>query len=609
MTKEQAGGLFFDDPSSAPGAGDFPGADAVILKDHTRVVLNADGRIVTTVRRALKMFSEWGRDRLSDEHIVFNAKFQDLKILACSTFAADGTRKDAPEVDRVVMTPWALEKAPWWADFQEAVVTNIGTEKGAVKVLEYEISDREPWRGPAWGREVFGEPYPVIEKIFALEVPKGAAVKYACFNGARKPEKSKGRAGDVYSWKALELPEFPQEDQPLTSWYLLPAAVWSAAGTWKEILASMGPRMAAAAAADDAISAWAAKALEGLGSEDQKILKIHSQLLSGVRKIEWPLASGGFMCRSAAEVFRSRYANPLEAAVLLKAALGAAGIQAVLAFASDSRVAVADFAFLGPEAEAWVEAGSQGLMLNAARGAEDCGPNHTAGRSFVKLGHRSAEEFKPRETPAEASAKVSVTLAADLSATGKARLSLRGRFNPFLGIQTSDDPEAAKKAAEGMAGKVFPKAALDKFDVAVMGPLLADLRLEIKAPAVKEAAADLYFIELPPAAKGFAGLDFALHRASRSTLLDLRGPFAATASVEIVLPAGFKVKALPRDMDFKSGAFRAKREWKAEESKIRLEETVAADSRYLEPGDYESFRGNVLGLENPAVNRIVLAKA
>lgn len=601
---------FFHDPDQAPSADDLPGADAAVVRESARLTLHPDGRTTRTVRRAVKIFTEYGRDRLSDTRVAFHAGRQELRVLCAATYMADGTRKDSPEVTRVVMTPWGLDRAPAWSDFQELVLTSVATETGAVAVVEYEVEDREPWRSFFFGTAVLGETWPVIRKEFEIAVPEGTALSFALRGGAPEPETSDEEGLRVHRWTVSELPAFPAEDQPASASYLVPAVAFSAAGSFDDIGRALAGRFEERAAPDADLKAWAAKTGDDIPDETDRLLRLHREMTAGLRSIEWPLPATDFDGRPAGAVFASRYATELEAAFALAAALRAAGIPRRFLLAVDRPLLDPSVPCLPASTEVWLWAGSEGrqVALRPSRPPQDTGPFHAAERSFLRLDDQGLRPFEPPVPANEAEIRSDITLDDALAATGKARFRLAGRFNPFLAVAASEDDEAVKGRVSALAGHAFPGASVESFDVRRLRLEDADLRAQVKADALTEAHPGAFFLEVAPPAKGLASLTFPLHRAERSTLLDLGGPFAVRYSLEITLPEGVSASALPENVDGSAGPFRYHRTWKADGRKLSLEEGLEAGEKYLPPGDYPDFRALALSFENPARNRVVLVR-
>ena len=170
-------------------------------------------------------------------------------------------------------------------------------------------------------------------------------------------------------------------------------------------------------------------------------------------------------------------------------------------------------------------------------------------------------------------------------------------------------PESAKNAVQGLAGKVFPGASTESFDLKRFELDGADVRMKVKAEALKEAARDVYFLSLPPLGKGLAGLNVALHRAQRTGACDLGGPSTTTWELTLTLPKDYELSARPEDVDATAGPVHLKRSWTLDGAKLTLAETLEVNERYLLPDDYPAYRTMALTYENPVNNRLVLTKS
>ncbi|MCX5753561.1 MAG: DUF3857 domain-containing protein, partial [Candidatus Krumholzibacteria bacterium] len=119
-------------PAAAAGTGwkemqlRYPGSDAVVLYDSLVVTLGSDNHISKRRHRAVMLFTDNAINRYGDPRILFNAATQDLTILAARVRMRDGRFADVRKNGINQTTPFALDLAPDYVDWQETVVTHMG---------------------------------------------------------------------------------------------------------------------------------------------------------------------------------------------------------------------------------------------------------------------------------------------------------------------------------------------------------------------------------------------------------------------------------------------------------------------------------------------------
>jgi hypothetical protein len=122
----------------------YPQSDAVVLFDSLIITFDSEFRISKQRHRAVMLFTDNAINRYGDPRILFNAETQELNVLAARVYMRDGTIVDTQRNGMNQTTPFALELAPDYVNWQEMVVTHVGIEKGCVAELNYVIGDKKP---------------------------------------------------------------------------------------------------------------------------------------------------------------------------------------------------------------------------------------------------------------------------------------------------------------------------------------------------------------------------------------------------------------------------------------------------------------------------------
>ncbi len=172
-------------------------ADAVVLYDSLVVTLGSDNHISKRRHRAVMLFTDNAINRYGDPRILFNAATQDLTILAARVRMRDGRFVDAQKNAVNQTTPFALDLAPDYVDWQETVVTHMGIEKGCIAELHYVIADRNPSPYLS-GVEVFSAEDPTEERVLVVKLPQRMTLKFSSLRGEEPPPDAS--ANGAWAW-------------------------------------------------------------------------------------------------------------------------------------------------------------------------------------------------------------------------------------------------------------------------------------------------------------------------------------------------------------------------------------------------------------------------
>lgn len=321
------------------GEGPFPdpgGPDAVITSREVEITIALDGRMTRRVRVETKLNSLLARSRLADPRIRYNQDFQELVVFTSTTTTLDGRVIDSP--------PYALNSAvaddvaasPAFSAERELVVTFTGVEAGATIVLDYELTDREPWRPSIDGRFYFSDHYPVTRSRIRIRRPGRMPLHTLVVNPVRavqQLEPTHEAADTVEEWVAEDLPSFTRDDGDRPRWE--PHLLFSAAAGWEEVL---GPaREALASAATDekvgALHKALGSDLKDTDPQTRRLAVVVRNFASLFRPLSLEHSAAVWKVRPLGEVAASRQATPLEAGLLMVTLLRRSGMEAGLVLA------------------------------------------------------------------------------------------------------------------------------------------------------------------------------------------------------------------------------------------------------------------------------------
>ncbi len=449
-------------PAAAAGTGwkemqlRHPGSDAVVLYDSLVVTLDDGNRVAKRLHRAVMLFTDNAINRYGDPRILFNAATQDLTILAARVRMRDGRIVEAQKNAVNRTTPFALDAAPDYVDWQETVVTHMGVEKGCVAELHYVIADRNPSPYLS-GVEVFSAEDPTDERVLAVKLPPGRTLKFESLRGeASAPDAS---AKGAWIWTVRDIPGRTPFDGGAWEGDYFRAVCYSTAADWKELLSQTGKRLAAAATPVPAAEASIRDALKGLAGDEEKALAVHRLAIGAVTGVRAPYALLAAPARDAARIYDTGYASPLDRAVLLAAMLRTAGFEPAFVLVSAGRAAGGDVAAAELFSRIAVSAAlgdGTGPLLDPAAPFEHDPSFALAGRTLAYLGPSPRLARLPAKTAADSRSGLDIVLkpGKDGGFEGKGTAILKGAFSPYYLVRGNENGlrDFLKKRVSGFFG-------------------------------------------------------------------------------------------------------------------------------------------------------------
>ena len=598
-------------PGYAAMAAKYPNADAVVLYDSLVVSVDGGGRVSRRCHRAVMLFTDNAINRYGDPRILFDAGRETLDILAARAHMRDGSVVDVKQNSLNRTTPFSLDLAPDYTDWQEMVVTHVGIEKGCVAELEYAIVGAAASPRPS-GVEVFSSEDPVELRVLVVRPPAGTELKALRLNGAPEAQ----RSADSWIWTIRDIPGRTPFDGGVWEGDYFPAVCYGTSRSWEEALAGIARELAAASAAFPAADGPVREALENLATDEEKILAVHRLALESARGIRTPFALLASSPRPAARVYDTGYASPLDRAVLLASMLRTAGFEPAFVLASAGRAVSNDVPVPELFAKALVavivkDAGE--LLLDPAAPFERDPSFALAGKTIARLGGKASSDFAkqphlvslPARGPGESRSALEIDLAPGEAGTliGSGRAVLTGVFSPYHIARTGGGLE------EYVATRVkllFGGAALAGWNPRSLDRRGAEIDFTFTVKLPEKKTGERIYLRMPRAFDAAAaGVDrVRLERSSSPDAIALV-PCVLEVSCSIELPAGWKAAALPPAVSVRNDAGEAVVSAESAGSKRAVRTKLLLERDVVTPALFGSARSLLAAL---ADDRIVLEK-
>lgn len=572
-------------------------ADAVVLQDKITVKLLEDGRVVENRKRIVKLLSDFAVDEYADPRISFNSAYQKLDIISAYTVTPQGKRVDSGQNAKNLSTPEEIAKFPHFSDIQELVVTHVGVERGAITVLEYEISDTKPWRDFFYGKEFFSEGSDINEKILEIRIPEGKEIAWKAYNFQPAFKRTEDGKIDVYTFSvsnvsAINPAEVENDDFDADE--VLPVLFYtekiSETGFVKSILKNTGIKDASfeqcREEGKEILKTIEKEMEEKSDIELEEAIWIFKRIADKIATVKIFRDIFGWQLRSPQDAFFSGYADSLEKLRILFCTFESAGYETI-PIVTLKRV---DEMKLHPDniSGFWVRVNLKGLYLYFPSSGSLQGGEPKDGESFIigSDGLSKASFVSPLST------MLKLNFIVDLR-KGKMRfegtLHLRGKVNPYWEMLVSEK----KIEPVNIIQRFFNNNFLKMENVCVKRLALDESVFTFEGKVEqKEGEVDLNFGS-PYFSSNFEKMG--LFRQSRTTPLKIKEKETEIMSFAVLLPEKGEVIYFPEkeekfETKGKGVELKITKNLLKTDGKIKLERKLKIEPATLTPEEYIKFR-------------------
>ena len=302
-----------------------PAYDARFLNLTINYTLNADGSWVKEVSQRVRLNTYYAFNRaLGETFIPYNPDFQKLEIIKSETIMADGKKVVTPQNAFNEVLPFSAHTFADFAGLREMVITHTGLERGAQVELQYRLYTKAGFIPVFSGQETLTRPFPVDRYTLTVAIPASKELHARLFGQKAFMACSQNDSQKTYRIDIENLP--PSQREPLGHPQAEPLIVFSTALDWKEALPVHDDPSVLPSALITRIKKIRSQkmqrldllsALQGIAADEVQNCPLH-------------IEDTGWLPRPNERVASRNTATRLEKALLLKAILKEAGIDAQL---------------------------------------------------------------------------------------------------------------------------------------------------------------------------------------------------------------------------------------------------------------------------------------
>ena len=318
----------------APGQENYPQAGGLILSCNEHIEITDIDTQVSRLHYIIKILNERGKEDFSEAQIEYDTTYEKIELEYARTIKPDGTVVDVGsrhirDVSRYLNFPLYSNVHVYIISFPEIV-------EGAV--VEYKL---KIYRNKLINKNDFVLDYPlqtsepIISADFSLAMPETSSInikiineKYNNFGAQVKPSTQKTAGRLVYRWQFKEIPQIIPESNMPAAVQLNPTILISTFKSWEGIYKWWWGLSRDKIKSDAAIKNKVRELTQQLSSEEERIRAIYNFCAQKIRYVAVEYGQAGFEPHKAEDIFRNKYGDCKDKAMLLVTMLREIGSQA-----------------------------------------------------------------------------------------------------------------------------------------------------------------------------------------------------------------------------------------------------------------------------------------
>jgi tetratricopeptide (TPR) repeat protein len=320
--------------SAAPSADKYPQAGAQILLCDEKVQVTPDNKEISSLHYLVKILNERGKEGFSETQIGYDSTYEKVELEFARTIKPDGTVVDVGsrhlrDVSKYMNFPLYSNARVFIISFPEIAEGSVVEYK--VKVMRNQLVNKKDFvmDYPVQSSE------PIILAKFALEVPKDKVLSiktlndsYNYFGANLKPKLEQSPDKTVYLWTFNEIPQIVPENGMPPAVDINPTIIISTFQSWQDVYSWWWGLAKDKMVCDGPIKAKIQELTATAKSDEEKLRAISNFCAKDIRYVAVEYGQAGYEPHAAADIFKNKYGDCKDQAVLLVAMLTSAGFQA-----------------------------------------------------------------------------------------------------------------------------------------------------------------------------------------------------------------------------------------------------------------------------------------
>ena len=317
--------------ANAPQQEQYPQAGALILSCDEEVEVRPDDTQVSTLHYLVKILNERGKEDFSEAQIDYDSTFEKVELIYARTIKPDGVVVEVGS--RHIRDVSKYLNFPLYSNVRVCIISFPEITEGAS--LEYKL---RIIRNQLINKKDFVLDYPlqahepIIAANFKVTLPQEKPLhikiindKYNDFNADLNPrtETSGGRL--IYRWQFKDIPQIIPESNMPPDAEVNPTLLLSTFNGWQDIYKWWWALAKEKIKADEAIKEKVKELVGEKASEIEQARAIYNFCAQKIRYVAVEYGQAGYQPHYAADIFKNKYGDCKDQAILLVTMLREAG--------------------------------------------------------------------------------------------------------------------------------------------------------------------------------------------------------------------------------------------------------------------------------------------
>lgn len=319
---------------ASPGENLYPEAGALILSCDESIEITPENIQVATLHYMIKILNERGKEDFSETQIEYDSTDEKVELIYARTIKPDGTVTDVGsrhirDVSKYLNFPLYSNVRVYIISFPE--ITEGAVIEYKIKIYDNQLVNKKDFvlSYPLQAQE------PIINANFTIDLPKDRTLqiktyneKYNYFAANLNPQIQERNGKLIYLWQFKNLPQIIPESNMPQEEEINPTIMVSTFNSWQEIYQWWWGLAKDKIKIDKAIKAKVKELIKKKDSPEAKIRTIYNFLTRQIRYVAVEYGQAGYEPHSATDIFKNKYGDCKDQAILLVTMLKEAGLVA-----------------------------------------------------------------------------------------------------------------------------------------------------------------------------------------------------------------------------------------------------------------------------------------
>lgn len=319
---------------NAPAQEKYPQAGALILYCDEKIEVTPENTQVSYLHYVVKILNERGKENFAETAISYDSTYEKVELEFARTIKPDGTITDVGtrhirDVSKYMNFPLYSNARAFIISFPE--VANGVVIEYKLKVYNSELVNKKDifMNYPIQSSE------PIITANFVVSIPKTRNIyfknineKYNDFAAVLKPKIEDYQASKIFKWSFKDIPQIIPESNMPPEVDINPTILISSFADWKEIYNWWQELAKDKISADKSIKDKITELTKNLSSDEEKLRAVYNFCAKGIRYVAVEYGQAGYEPHTAADIFKNKYGDCKDQAILLVTMLRELGFKA-----------------------------------------------------------------------------------------------------------------------------------------------------------------------------------------------------------------------------------------------------------------------------------------